>query len=136
MLIALVELEHLRLGTLETGTAVADIHDSVSGSAMSLSRSSTVSFSSVPIGLSGKELARLRAEALVSRQTVSRQTDTPSESSESQSEPATAPVVTVEQSAAVPESETQGLQSVVESLWREVRQLRTERLDAPPSYDP
>lgn len=114
---------------LEAGAAVVDIRESQSQSRPSLSRSSTALLSSVPIGLSGKELARLRAEALVLQHT-----DAPSESSGSEPEPDTVPVVTVEPSVAISESEGQGLRSVVESLRREVQQLRIERLDAPPSY--
>ena len=71
----------------------------------------------VPPGLSDKELAHLRREALSSQNTLSPQTAVP------------------EQSGAIQSSEAQRLHSVVETLRHEMQQLlRTERFEAPPSY--
>ncbi len=83
--------------------------------------------------LSSKELARLRAETSGSRQTS---TNMESSGPQAQPEPDDVPIVTAvpEQVATVPPSETRELRSVVESLQREMQQLRAERFDAPPSY--
>jgi hypothetical protein len=58
------------------------------------------------------------------------------ESSEPQRELAATPTVISEPLESVPRvpREAQGLRSVVESLQREMEQLRAERFDAPPSY--
>jgi hypothetical protein len=82
-------------------------------------------------GSSGKELARLRAENSGPQQTPANM-----ESSGSQLEPNNVPILTADsqQVATIPPSETRGLRSLVESLQRQVQQLRAERFDAPPSY--
>ena len=81
----------------------------------------------VPTGLSSKELARLRTEALSSQNTVSPQSpDTP--------QPSSPPTAVTEQSGAIQSSEAQRLQSEVESLRREMQRILTERLESPPSY--
>ena len=81
----------------------------------------------VPTGLSSKELARLRTEALSSQNTVSPQSpNTP--------QPSSPPAAVTEQSGAIQSSEAQRLQSEVESLRREMQRLLTERLESPPSY--
>jgi len=95
--------------------------------------------SSAPIGLSAKELARLRAATLRSQLIpVHNELIEPQ-----QFEPVTVtvPVVTtvstdseLEQETAIPLSETRELRTVVESLQREVQRLRAERFDVPPSY--
>ncbi|KAI0290746.1 hypothetical protein B0F90DRAFT_1652294 [Multifurca ochricompacta] len=82
---------------------------------------------SVPIGLSGKELARLRTEALRSQRTHSR-------SASNTPQPNSSPTVTTEGSVGTSSSETRRLQSEVESLRREMQRLREERHEAPPSY--
>ncbi len=81
------------------------------------------------VGLSDKELARLRAEALTSQQSINRSTSneprpTSSSNSVTGSGGATSPF------------DTQRLHSEVESLRREMEQLRSEGLAvaAPPSY--
>jgi hypothetical protein len=79
----------------------------------------------VPAGLSSKELARLRVEALSSSQTHSNPSSNTSQSSMSPSS---------ERSRATSTSDTRRLQTEVESLRREMQQLRVERLEAPPSY--
>ena len=83
--------------------------------------------------LSSKELARLRAETSGPRQTS---TNMESSGPQAQPEPDDVPIVTAgpEQVATIPPSETRELRSVVESLQREMQQLRAERFDAPPSY--
>ena len=75
----------------------------------------------VPPGMSDKEIARLRAGVL----------SWPSNGSQSQSSPST---TIAEQSGARSSSDTRRLQSEVESLRREMQDLRTGRLEAPPSY--
>ncbi len=80
----------------------------------------------VPVGLTGKELARLRSAALRSPPTTHART------SSSESHP---PIIsTAEGSTSTPAPETRRLQSEVESLRREMQELRAERFEAPPSY--
>jgi len=81
----------------------------------------------VTVGLSGKELARLRAEGRNAQQTI------PSSLS-NEPRPTSSSAIVVEQGGATSTFEAQRLQSVVESLQREMQQLRTERFEAPPSY--
>ena len=78
----------------------------------------------VPPGLSSKELARLRAEA---QQTYTQHSSDTTQSSST-------PTVFTAQSGATSPSDTRRLESEVESLRREMLQLRTERLEPPPSY--
>ena len=84
---------------------------------------------SVPNGVSGKEIARLRAEALSSQQSHTRSTSNMSQSTSSR---------TAGSGSRGPTSsyDPQRLQTEVESLRREMDQLRTEGLviGAPPSY--
>ncbi|KAI9459212.1 hypothetical protein BJY52DRAFT_1211943 [Lactarius psammicola] len=83
----------------------------------------------VPVGLTDKELARLRSAALQSTPI------THARSSSSGSHPTDSPTInTAEGSGATPAPETWSLQSVVESLLREMQELRAERFEAPPSY--
>jgi len=92
---------------------------------------------SVPVGLSDKELARMRAENLPSRPasidaiTVNLLGDANGSQYPSFPAPATEPRGSP---TSVPLFRT--LQSQVDRLWREMRQLRAERLgsEAPPSY--
>jgi len=80
----------------------------------------------VTVGLSGKELARLRAEGRNALQTL------PSSLS-NESQPTSS---IVEQGGATSpfEAPSRRLQLEVESLRRDVQELRTERFEAPPSY--
>ena len=114
-------------------SVVADVHEPPLAPLSPQRRPPSPSISSVPIGLSAKELARLRAETLRSQQIPVH-----NESIEPQFEPATVPVVTTdsesEQDTTIPSSETRELRSAVESLQRQVQRLRAERFDAPPSY--
>ena len=80
--------------------------------------------SSFPVGLSGKELARLRAESSHS--------------------PLTSPdalpsgpllTATTERNADTSSSEARRLQSEVESLRREMQQIRAEIFESPPGYE-
>ena len=93
--------------------------------------SSSPSFLRVPAGLSGKELAQLRS-------TRSQPSQSPySESAPNASPPAATTTATTDRNSVVPPPEDQRpWQSEVESLRREMEQLRAERLDpeAPPSY--
>ncbi|KAI9513395.1 hypothetical protein F5148DRAFT_1278777 [Russula earlei] len=84
----------------------------------------------IPVGLSSKDLARLRAEASRSQQTL-----THSQSLEYQPPPSST-VVTEQGGPGGPtsSSETRRLQTEVESLRREMQELRTERFEPPPSY--
>ncbi|KAI9513396.1 hypothetical protein F5148DRAFT_1006486 [Russula earlei] len=81
----------------------------------------------IPVGLSSKELARFREDTLRSQRT-----NVTSPSNEPQSTPSSTDVT--EQNGTRSVSETWRLQSEVESLRREMQQLRTERFEAPPSY--
>ena len=84
----------------------------------------------VPVGLSSKELARLRSTPILSP-------STDAQLSSSGSEPVTPPTFSAtERSTLTPTPETQRLQTEVESLRREMQQLqiRAERFEAPPSY--
>ncbi|KAI9513392.1 hypothetical protein F5148DRAFT_1278773 [Russula earlei] len=74
-----------------------------------------------------EDLARLRAEASRSQQTL-----THSQSLESQPPPSF--TVVTEQGGPTSSSETRRLQTEVESLRREMQQLRTERLEPPSSH--
>ena len=82
----------------------------------------------VPVGLSGKDLARLRTEALSSEQFHNPATSNVPHSTSSN---------TVHESGGAASSyDPQRLQSEFDSLWREMERLRTSGLapGAPPSY--
>ncbi|KAI9459211.1 hypothetical protein BJY52DRAFT_387895 [Lactarius psammicola] len=82
---------------------------------------SSQSTAPVPVGLTSKELARLRSAV------------TPPSSSGSQ--PTDPPIIGItEGNTATPPPETQRLQTEMESLRREMQELRAERFEAPPSY--
>jgi hypothetical protein len=82
-------------------------------------------------GLSSKELARMRAENLHSQPATTHPTF-----DERPSPPLFTPVAATEQTATTSPPMFRTLQSQVDRLWREMRQLRAERPDseAPPSY--
>ena len=84
----------------------------------------------VPARLSSKQLTRLRMEALSSQ----RSNGQSSSSSESPSQSTLPSTVVTSRSGATSTSDTRRLQSEVESLRREMQELRTERFEAPPSY--
>jgi LPXTG-motif cell wall-anchored protein len=93
----------------------------------------------VPPGLSDKQLARIRTEALSSQQTDSHQSPNSNQSPDPSSNPSSSQSsgsrsVVTEQSGVRSPTETRRLQSEVELLRREMQQLRTERFEAPPSY--
>jgi hypothetical protein len=77
-----------------------------------------------PAGLSSKELARLRAEALAR---ASNQSHSEPSGSESVIPPA-------RQRSMASQSDARRLRSEFENLRREMDRLREERLEAPPSY--
>ena len=114
----------------------ADVHDQYSSPFVIHSQSPT----SVPVGLSDKELARMRAENLPSRPAIDSTAVTlPGDASGSQAP--SLPATTTGQRETPPTSVPlfRTLQSQVDRIWREIRQLqvRAERLggsDAPPSY--
>ena len=83
------------------------------------------------IGLSSKELARMRAENLLSQPATTHPT-----LDERPYQPLFPPVAATEQTATTSPPMFRTLQSQVDRLWREMRQLRAERPDseAPPSY--
>ena len=78
----------------------------------------------VPPGLSSKELARLRTEA--------QQTHTQHSSDTTQS--SSTPTLYTALSGVTSSSDNRRLHSEVESLRREMQQLRVERFEPPPSY--
>ena len=78
----------------------------------------------VPPGLSSKELARLRTEV---QQTYTQHSSDTTQSSAT-------PTVYTARSGVTSSSDTRRLQSEVESLRREMQQLRVERFEPPPSY--
>lgn len=121
-------------------SVVANAHEPPLAPLTPQRRPPSPSMSTAPIGLSAKELARLRAETLRPQQ-IPVVHDESIEPQQSEPVTVTAPVVTTvstdsesEQDTAIPPSETRELRTVVESLQREVQRLRAERFDAPPSY--
>ncbi|KAH9171796.1 hypothetical protein EDB89DRAFT_2096462 [Lactarius sanguifluus] len=109
----------------QSGTAIDGLTSS-SEPLLPLSHSVTP----VPVGMSSKELARLRSMAIRSQPTHTW-------SSPSGSQPSNPPttISTAERSStATPPPETRRLQTEMESLRREVQELRAERFEAPPSY--
>jgi len=89
------------------------------------------SHSFVPVGLTSKELARIRTETVHSQPTV-----TLPDSDESRSQPLSSPVVASELEAATSSPIIRAEQSQLDRVWREIHQFLTERLrsEAPPSY--
>ncbi|KAH9000738.1 hypothetical protein EDB86DRAFT_2906103 [Lactarius hatsudake] len=85
----------------------------------------------VPVGLTDKELARLRSAAIRSPPTSHARTSS-SGSQPTVTYPST--IGTSEGSTSIPTPETRRLQSEVEFLRREMQELRAERFEAPPSY--
>ena len=85
----------------------------------------------VPVGLSDKEIARLRAQTLGSQQSQTRST-----SSVSQPETTSSANAATESGEAPSPYDTRRLHSEVESLRREIERLRADRLvdEAPPTY--
>ncbi len=85
----------------------------------------------VPVGLTSKELARIRIETERSQPAV-----TLPDSDESRSQPLLSPVVASELEAATSSPIIRTEQSQLDRLWREIHQFLPERLrsDAPPSY--
>ena len=85
----------------------------------------------VPVGLSDKELARLRAEVLTSQQPDNVRDSTPNVSQSTSS-----PTAVAETGGAASPYDSRRLHSEVESLRREMERLRAEGLVvvAPPSY--
>ena len=91
---------------------------------------------SVPVGLSDKGLARIRAENLRSEPAIHTITVAlPGDASRSQS-PSIPATPTEQRGPPTSQPLFRTLQSQVDRLWREMRQLRAERLgsEAPPSY--
>ncbi|KAF8273676.1 hypothetical protein EI94DRAFT_1167505 [Lactarius quietus] len=87
----------------------------------------------VPVGLTGKELARLRSESVPMLSPPSH-----TQSSPSRSQPSYPPTIsTTDRNTVTPTPDTtQRLQTEVETLRREMQQLRAERFEPPPSYPP
>jgi hypothetical protein len=112
--------------------ATADAHDPYS----SPSGLHPQSPASVPVGLSDKGLARIRAETLRSQPAIHTITVAlPGDVSRSQS-PSIPATATEQRGPPTSQPLFRTLQSQVDRLWREMRQLRAERLgsEAPPSY--
>ena len=113
--------------TLQAGSQIWTASDGPSSTSEPLlppARSATP----IPVGLNSKELARLRSAAMFSLPTHA-----PSSSSGSQPT-YPPPISATEGSTVTPIPETQRLQTEVESLRREMQELRAERFEAPPSY--
>ena len=87
--------------------------------------------SPAPVGLTSKELARIRTETVHPLPAV-----TPPDSDESRSRPLLSPVVASEPEAATSSPIIRTGGSHLDRLWREIHQFLPERLrsDAPPSY--
>jgi hypothetical protein len=98
------------------------------------------SFPFVPAGLSAKELARIHAETLHSQPAVTSSVLDESHENGSRSgrslSPPPSPVATSKRSTTTSPPMFRVSQSQLDCLWREVQQLREERLvsEAPPSY--
>jgi hypothetical protein len=84
-----------------------------------------------PVGLTSKELARIRTETVHPLPAV-----THSDSDESRSQPLLSPVVASELGAATSSPIIRTEESQLDRLWREIHQFLPERLrsEAPPSY--
>ncbi|KAI9433019.1 hypothetical protein H4582DRAFT_1990677 [Lactarius indigo] len=93
--------------------------------------SQSTSLAPAPVGLTDKELARLRSTVTRSPPTSHARTSS-SGSQPTVTYPST--IGTSEGSTSTPTSETRRLQSEMESLRREMQELRAERFEAPPSY--
>ncbi|KAH8997959.1 hypothetical protein EDB92DRAFT_1837149, partial [Lactarius akahatsu] len=93
--------------------------------------SQSAALAPVPVGLTDKELARLRSAAIRSPPTSHARTSS-SGSQPTVTYPST--IGTNEGSTSTPTPETRRLQSEVEFLRREMQELRAERFEAPPSY--
>ncbi|KAH9063195.1 hypothetical protein EDB87DRAFT_1558516 [Lactarius vividus] len=91
----------------------------------------SAALATVPVGLTDKELARLRSAATHSLPTSHARTPS-SGSQPTVTYPST--IGTSEGSTSTPTTETRRLQSEVEFLRREMQELRAERFEAPPSY--
>ena len=110
----------------------ADVHDPYSSPSGLHSQSPA----SVPVGLSDKGLARIRAENLRSQPAIHTITVAlPGDASRSPS-PSLPATATEQRGSPTSQPLFRTLQSQVDRLWREMRQLRAERLgsEAPPSY--
>lgn len=91
--------------------------------------SPTRSAAPVPVGLSSKELARLRSAAILPPPAHART----SPSGFQHIPPPTSSASEGSTLSPAPDT-TRRLQTAVESLQREIQELRAERLEAPPSY--
>ena len=92
---------------------------------------------SLPVGLSDKELARMRVENTHSRPAINTTAMAlPGDANESQS-PSLLATTTERREMPTSQPLFRTLQSQVDRIWREITQLRAERLggsEAPPSY--
>jgi hypothetical protein len=113
----------------EAAAVNADADDHVS-SPLSSGRYSR-SFPFVPVGLSAKELAQMRAETLRPQPAI-----TPRVSGESHSQLPPSPVATTPQSVTTSSPIIQTVQPQFDRIWHEIQQLRAERFgsEPPPSY--
>jgi len=125
-----MEGQQLQSGLPGTVAAYADAHGALP--------SPPPSSHSVPIGLSAKELARMRAEALTSQPAEAGVTPPASDSdeTESQTPSSESPVSAAERSAATSLPIFRTMQSQFDRVLREIQRLRAERseAEAPPSY--
>ncbi|KAH9063197.1 hypothetical protein EDB87DRAFT_1805777 [Lactarius vividus] len=116
---------------LEAGSQSGTASDGLTSSSEPLLPLSQ-SVAPVPVGLSSKELARLRSTAMHSPPTHTQSSPSGSQPS---NPPTTISISTAERtSTTTPPPETRRLQTEMEFLRREVQELRAERFEAPPSY--
>jgi hypothetical protein len=116
-------------GPPEAATANADADNPSHSSPQSGSFSRSFPF--LPLGLSAKRLARIRAETSRPQPAV-----THPESDQTRSQTPSLPIAATVQRAPTPPSMLREMQSQFDRLRREVQQLRAERsnTEAPPSY--
>ncbi|KAI0278710.1 hypothetical protein BGY98DRAFT_1186437 [Russula aff. rugulosa BPL654] len=123
-----VSTDQLPLGTEDPEAEIIPLHLLSSTPPTVLPRSRPVA--PIPAGLTSKEIARLRAEALGSQQSHNRSTSNVSRS-------ASSPITVTESSSGAASSYRRLVHTEVESLVRqEMERIRTEGLvlEAPPSY--
>ncbi len=124
-----MERQQQQSGHPEAAVMNAGADDPVSSSLPSGQYSQSFPF--FPVGLSAKELARMRAETLHPQSAI-----TPPVPDETHSQPPPSPVATTLQRVTTSSPIIRTVQSQFDRIWREIQQLRAERFgsEAPPSY--
>ena len=130
------ELRQSRSGSINPAEMAANAEaDSLPSSPLQ-SDFNSQSFQFVPVGLSAKALARMRAGNLRAQPTIGVTPPVSSDESRPPSVSLPVPVATTEQRPAISSTVLPTVQSQLDRIWREIQQLRAERLgsEAPPSY--